>query len=184
MFVRERTICTAGCQELSETTSEKAIQSLSKQVRFGLRFGQIDFVFSINLFLEFKTPSNFCQNLLHILECIKFAEELLPASSSFCWVIDRASEISCLLRAGDDLQLGGLTFEAPRYGPTVWEIGYPDRIGSGYIPDPNPLYPNRLFVNFEKWVYRSDVELSFTIRIVLRKLPRNLSPARLARSTA
>lgn len=55
------------------------------------------------------------------------------------------------VKAGDDLQLGGLTFEAPRYGPTVWEIGYPDRIGSGYIPDPNPLYPNRLFVNFEKY---------------------------------
>ncbi|KAL2644495.1 hypothetical protein R1flu_012082 [Riccia fluitans] len=55
------------------------------------------------------------------------------------------------INPGDDLQLGGLVYNAPRYGPTVWEIGYPDRTALGYVPDPDPRYFNRLYVDFEKY---------------------------------
>lgn len=45
-------------------------------------------------------------------------------------------------------QLGNLTFVPPRMGPTVWEIGFPDRTGLGfYVPDANPKYINKLFIN-------------------------------------
>lgn len=35
-----------------------------------------------------------------------------------------------------------------RDGPTVWEIGYPDRTAATYyVPDVNPIYVNKLFIN-------------------------------------
>ncbi|KAG6555730.1 hypothetical protein Mapa_002969 [Marchantia paleacea] len=54
--------------------------------------------------------------------------------------------------AGDDIALGTLTYEPPRFGPTSWEIGTPSRTAAEfYIPDPNPKYPNSLYVDIEKW---------------------------------
>ncbi|KAI4388681.1 hypothetical protein MLD38_000988 [Melastoma candidum] len=45
-------------------------------------------------------------------------------------------------------KLGVLHYNPPRNGPTVWEIGIADRSAAEfYIPDPNPLYVNPLFVN-------------------------------------
>jgi hypothetical protein len=39
-------------------------------------------------------------------------------------------------------------FEPQRLGPTLWEIGVPDRTAAEfYIPDPDPMYINSLFVN-------------------------------------
>ena len=39
-------------------------------------------------------------------------------------------------------------FEPPRDGPAMWEIGIPDRSAAEfYVPDPNPNYVNRLFIN-------------------------------------
>lgn len=41
-----------------------------------------------------------------------------------------------------------LVFEPPRNGPTLWEIGIPDRSAREfYIPDPDPKYVNKLFIN-------------------------------------
>lgn len=41
-----------------------------------------------------------------------------------------------------------MTFKPPRDGPTIWEIGFPDRTAMGfYVPDVNPMYVNRLFLN-------------------------------------
>jgi rhamnogalacturonan endolyase len=49
---------------------------------------------------------------------------------------------------GLDVNLGEITFHPPRQGKTKWEIGIPDRSASEFfIPDPNPSYINRLFVN-------------------------------------
>ncbi|XP_071722409.1 uncharacterized protein [Rutidosis leptorrhynchoides] len=49
---------------------------------------------------------------------------------------------------GCDIDLGEFTFKPPRDGPTLWEIGIPDRTASEfYIPDPDPKYINKLFVN-------------------------------------
>jgi len=44
-----------------------------------------------------------------------------------------------------------LVFEPPRSGPTLWEIGVPDRTAAEfYVPDPDPKYINRLFVNKDR----------------------------------
>lgn len=44
--------------------------------------------------------------------------------------------------------MGDLVYEPPRDGPTLWEIGIPDRSASEfYAPDPNPIHINNLFVN-------------------------------------
>ncbi|KAF6173641.1 hypothetical protein GIB67_023000 [Kingdonia uniflora] len=52
------------------------------------------------------------------------------------------------ITAGCDINLGDLVFRPPRNGPTLWEIGIPDRSAKEfYIPDPNPRYINKLFVS-------------------------------------
>ncbi|XP_065881231.1 rhamnogalacturonate lyase B-like isoform X2 [Euphorbia lathyris] len=49
---------------------------------------------------------------------------------------------------GSDIDMSVLVYEPPRDGPTLWEIGIPDRSAAEfYIPDPNPLYINKLYVN-------------------------------------
>lgn len=50
--------------------------------------------------------------------------------------------------AGSTIDLGALTYGAPRDGPTMWEIGVPSRTAAEfYVPDPNPKYINRLYVD-------------------------------------
>ncbi|KAM3682554.1 hypothetical protein ACJW31_12G080500 [Castanea mollissima] len=52
------------------------------------------------------------------------------------------------INAGCDIDLGYLVFEPPRDGPTLWEIGTPDRTAAEfYIPDPDPKYINKLYIN-------------------------------------
>ncbi|KAL9384242.1 hypothetical protein Peur_024565 [Populus x canadensis] len=49
---------------------------------------------------------------------------------------------------GSETELGNLTYVPLRDGPTIWEIGFPDRTAIGfYVPDVNPMYVNKLFVN-------------------------------------
>lgn len=48
---------------------------------------------------------------------------------------------------GEKLVLSDMVYEPPRAGPTVWSIGVADRSATGYIPDPDPKYVNKLFVN-------------------------------------
>ncbi|GER47815.1 rhamnogalacturonate lyase family protein, partial [Striga asiatica] len=48
----------------------------------------------------------------------------------------------------DNIDVGELVYDAPRDGPTLWEIGIPDRTAQEYfVPDPNPKYINKLYVN-------------------------------------
>lgn len=43
---------------------------------------------------------------------------------------------------------GDIVYEPPRSGPTLSEIGIPDRSAAEfYIPDSNPKYINKLYVN-------------------------------------
>ncbi|KAK1375118.1 Rhamnogalacturonan endolyase [Heracleum sosnowskyi] len=52
------------------------------------------------------------------------------------------------ITAGSEIQLGNLIYAPDRDGPTVWEIGYPDRTALGYyVPDVNPTYVNKLFLH-------------------------------------
>ncbi|XP_058081553.1 uncharacterized protein LOC131229565 isoform X2 [Magnolia sinica] len=49
---------------------------------------------------------------------------------------------------GCDIDLGDLIYEPPRDGPTLWEIGVPDRSAAEFfVPDPNPMYVNKLYIN-------------------------------------
>lgn len=52
------------------------------------------------------------------------------------------------ITAGSAHYISDLVYEPPRDGSTLWEIGLPDRSAKEfYVPDPNPLYINKLFVN-------------------------------------
>lgn len=52
------------------------------------------------------------------------------------------------ITGGCDIDVGDLIYEPPRDGPTLWEIGIPDRSAAEfYVPDPNPKYINKLYVN-------------------------------------
>lgn len=56
-------------------------------------------------------------------------------------------KITCY-KSGCSIEIDDLVFEPPRNGPTLWEIGIPDRSAREfYIPDPDPKYINKLFVN-------------------------------------
>ncbi|CAI9115105.1 OLC1v1015939C1 [Oldenlandia corymbosa var. corymbosa] len=56
---------------------------------------------------------------------------------------------------GDAIKLGVLVFNPPRNGPTVWEIGIPDRSAAEfYVPDPLPGLVNPLFTNLPTERYR------------------------------
>lgn len=49
---------------------------------------------------------------------------------------------------GCRIDVGEIIYKPPRDGPTLWEIGIPDRSAAEfYIPDTNPKYLNKIFVN-------------------------------------
>ncbi|XP_076930910.1 uncharacterized protein LOC143595882 [Bidens hawaiensis] len=49
---------------------------------------------------------------------------------------------------GKNITMGQLVHKPPRNGPTVWEIGVPDRTAAEfYVPEPNPRVTNRLFIS-------------------------------------
>ncbi|RDX95994.1 rhiE, partial [Mucuna pruriens] len=49
---------------------------------------------------------------------------------------------------GDNIKLGTLVYYPPRNGPTLWEIGIPDRSAAEfYVPDANPKFVNKLYAN-------------------------------------
>ncbi|KAJ4776894.1 Rhamnogalacturonate lyase [Rhynchospora pubera] len=61
---------------------------------------------------------------------------------------DYKLETTITISSGEDVNVGDLVFKAPRDGPTLWDIGIPDRSAAEfYIPDPNPNYVNRLYIN-------------------------------------
>ncbi|CAJ2652239.1 unnamed protein product [Trifolium pratense] len=49
---------------------------------------------------------------------------------------------------GCEINLGDIIYEPPRDGPTLWEIGIPDRSAAEfYVPDPDPKFINKLFID-------------------------------------
>lgn len=43
------------------------------------------------------------------------------------------------------MELGTLIYDPPRNGPTLWEIGIPDRTASEFfVPEPYPQYVNSI----------------------------------------
>lgn len=62
--------------------------------------------------------------------------------------IDANELLHCHPNAGSKIKLDNLVYEPPRDGPTLWEIGIPDRTAAEfYVPDANPKLVNRLFIN-------------------------------------
>ncbi|XP_010530574.2 PREDICTED: uncharacterized protein LOC104807150 isoform X3 [Tarenaya hassleriana] len=52
------------------------------------------------------------------------------------------------ITAGCDIDVGNIVHRPPRDGPTLWEIGVPDRSAAEfYVPDPNPNYINKLYID-------------------------------------
>ncbi|KAK9134209.1 hypothetical protein Syun_013539 [Stephania yunnanensis] len=61
---------------------------------------------------------------------------------------DYKYDVNLTITAGDHINLGNLVYEPPRDGPTLWEIGIPDRTAEEfYIPDANPKYINKLYLS-------------------------------------
>lgn len=49
---------------------------------------------------------------------------------------------------GSKIKLGSLTYDPPRNGPTLWEIGIPDRHAAEfYVPDTYPTLMNKLYTS-------------------------------------
>ncbi|PRQ48409.1 putative rhamnogalacturonan endolyase [Rosa chinensis] len=74
-----------------------------------------------------------------------------PGNYSFyAWVPgivgDYKYEIDITITPGSNIKLDNLTYEPPRNGPTLWEIGIPDRTAAEfYVPDPYPTLLNNLY---------------------------------------
>ncbi|KAM7275215.1 hypothetical protein ACFE04_017081 [Oxalis oulophora] len=78
---------------------------------------------------------------------------------------------------GCNIKLSVIDYKPPRNGPTLWEIGYPDRTaGEYFIPDPypnlmNPLYKNHpdKFRQYGLWKKYSDIyrdhDLVYTVGV-------------------
>ncbi|KAI4389481.1 hypothetical protein MLD38_001703 [Melastoma candidum] len=61
---------------------------------------------------------------------------------------DYMFEDSISITSGCQINMGDIVYRPPRDGPTLWEIGMPDRTAMGfYIPDVDPRYSNPLCLN-------------------------------------
>ncbi|KAG8377399.1 hypothetical protein BUALT_Bualt08G0029000 [Buddleja alternifolia] len=61
---------------------------------------------------------------------------------------DYRNEVGITITPGCEIEMGDIVYEPPRDGPTLWEIGIPDRSAAEfYVPDPDPKYVNKLYVN-------------------------------------
>ncbi|KAL3630435.1 hypothetical protein CASFOL_023419 [Castilleja foliolosa] len=57
-------------------------------------------------------------------------------------------DVDIIIRSGNEVEIGDLVYEPPRNGPTLWEIGIPDRSAAEfYVPDPSSSFVNKLFIN-------------------------------------
>ncbi|CAK7347292.1 unnamed protein product [Dovyalis caffra] len=65
---------------------------------------------------------------------------------------DYKSDSVINISSGSKINIGDLVYEPPRNGSTLWEIGLPDRSAAEFfIPDPNPKYINKLYLNQERY---------------------------------
>jgi len=52
------------------------------------------------------------------------------------------------MQTGSRINVHDIVYQPPRNGPTLWEIGIPDRTAAEFfVPDPNPKFINKLFIN-------------------------------------
>lgn len=61
---------------------------------------------------------------------------------------DYKYHLNVMVKPGSEIQVDPLVFSPPRSGPTLWEIGIPDRTAAEfYVPLPNPRFMNNLSKN-------------------------------------
>ncbi|MED6180614.1 hypothetical protein PIB30_011647 [Stylosanthes scabra] len=70
----------------------------------------------------------------------------------FAWVLafigDYCNNVVLTVNPGSKINVGEIVYKPPRDGPTLWEIGIPNRSAvEFYVPDPNPNYVNKLYLN-------------------------------------
>ncbi|XP_020537187.1 probable rhamnogalacturonate lyase B isoform X2 [Jatropha curcas] len=59
------------------------------------------------------------------------------------------------IQQGYEMELGVLVYEPPRNGPTLWEIGIPDRTAAEFfVPDTYPTLENKLYTNHPTQKFR------------------------------
>lgn len=63
---------------------------------------------------------------------------------------DYKYDSSITVNSGSDIEVGDLVFEPPRGGPTLWEIGIPDRSAAEFFV-PDPKYVNNLYVDQDRF---------------------------------
>ncbi|KAJ9670319.1 hypothetical protein PVL29_026699 [Vitis rotundifolia] len=74
----------------------------------------------------------------------------------FAWVPgimgDYKYDAIITIKPGHKIKLGNIVFEPPRHGPTLWEIGIPDRTAAEFfVPDVDPRFINKLYVKQDKF---------------------------------
>ncbi|RVW57315.1 Rhamnogalacturonate lyase [Vitis vinifera] len=74
----------------------------------------------------------------------------------FAWVPgimgDYKYDAIITIKPGNKIKLGNIVFEPPRHGPTLWEIGIPDRTAAEFfVPDVDPKFINKLYVKQDKF---------------------------------
>ncbi|KAJ0786441.1 putative rhamnogalacturonan endolyase [Helianthus annuus] len=80
-------------------------------------------------------------------------EHILPGTYNlYAWVQgfigDYKKPEAITITPGCDIEVGDLVYEPPRDGPTLWDIGIPDRSAAEfYIPDPDPMYTNQFLTD-------------------------------------
>ncbi|KAM3237643.1 hypothetical protein P3S67_012051 [Capsicum chacoense] len=61
---------------------------------------------------------------------------------------DYLYETPICITPGCNIDVDEIVYQPPRDGPTLWEIGIPDRTAAEFfVPEPNPKFINKLFVN-------------------------------------
>ncbi|GMI86556.1 rhamnogalacturonan lyase6 [Hibiscus trionum] len=74
-------------------------------------------------------------------------------------------DLNITIQPGNKIELGTLIYDPPRNGPTLWEIGVPDRTAAEFfIPEPNPQFMNSItkdgsdkFRQYGLWDRYSDI---------------------------
>ena len=76
---------------------------------------------------------------------------------------------------GCNINMSTLVYEPPRYGPTLWDIGIPDRSAAEFfVPNPNPQYVNKLFCDQpQKFVPLTQFMIDNFFLVIITLIPLN-----------
>ena len=74
-----------------------------------------------------------------------------------------------MVNTGSNVNLGNLVYKPPRNGPTLWEIGVPDRTtGEFFVPEPEPTLKVHVFTTGDG--ERLDIITIINLQYLLNKV--------------